>query len=302
MSRRGVGTRVFLIACAVVAAGGLGLLLMSSLNPSRGGPRAGTRPRSSSAILTRVRISEKVVALTFDFDMTPGMLSRLQSGEIDAWYDPAVLDVLRKERIPHTLFITGLATLAYPALARSFAHDRLIELGSHSHRHFAFAPDCFGLPFIGEGRAREDIETAQQTIQRITGVTPRYFRFPGGCLQAGDVAIVNGLGLRIVHWDVAAGDAFNPDADSIAHYVEDRARPGSIIAFHVGGPNAPATADALRGIIPSLRARGYKFTTVTGLLALQECGATGPVARRFLPFSLTPAAWKAPCRDRPPIL
>ena len=101
---------------------------------------------------------------------------------------------------------------------------------------------------------------------------------------------------------VAAGDAFNPDADSIIHYVEDRARPGSIIAFHLGGPNAPATADALRAIIPSLKARGYKFTTVTGLLALQECGATGPVAKRFLPFSLTPAAWKAPCRDRPPVL
>jgi len=302
MSRRRFRTPVVLLACAVVAAGGLGLLLESSLNHGRSGLLAGTRLRPSSAILTRVRISAKVVALTFDFDMTPGMLFRLQSGEVDAWYDPAVLDVLKTERIPHTIFITGLATLAYPELARSFAHDRLVELGNHSHRHFAFAPDCFGLPFIGEGRAQEDIETAQQTIRRITGVTPKYFRFPGGCLEAADVAILNRLGLRIVHWDVAAGDAFNPDADSIIHYVEDRARPGSIVAFHLGGPNAPATADALRGIIPYLRAHGYKFTTVTGLLALQECGAKGPVARRFLPFSLTPAAWKPPCGDRPPVL
>ena len=300
MSRRRFGTRLFLIACAVAAAGGLGLLLGSSLSPSRGEPREEARP--SSAILTRVPISAKVVALTFDFDMTPGMLFRMQSGEVEAWYDPTVLHVLRQERIPYTIFITGLATLTYPDLARSFAHDRLVELGNHSHRHFAFTPDCFGLPFIGEGRAQEDIETAQQTIQRITGVTPRYFRFPGGCLEAGDVAIVNNLGLRIVHWDVAAGDAFNPDADSIIHYVGDRARPGSIIAFHLGGPNAPATADALRAIIPSLRAHGYKFTTVTGLLSLLECGAKGPVGRRSLPFSLTPAAWKAPCRDKPPVL
>lgn len=302
MNRRRFGTRVFLIACAVAAAGGLGLLLVSYLSQSRGGTRGESRPGPSSAILTRVQIREKVVALTFDFDMTPGMLFRLQSGEVAAWYDPAVLDVLKKERIPHTIFITGMATQVYPDLARSFARDRLIELGNHSHRHYAFAPDCFGLPFIGEGRAGEDIETAQQTIQAITGVTPKYFRFPGGCLQPGDIAIVNRLGLRIVHWDVAAGDAFNPDADSIIRYVEDRTRPGSIIAFHLGGPNAPATAEALRAIIPYLRAHGYKFTTVTGLLALQECGAKGPVERRFLPFSLTPAAWKPPCRDRPPVL
>ncbi len=300
MSRRRFGTRAFLIACAVVAAGGLGLVLVSSLNQSRSGPRGGTRPRS--AVLTRVRIPENVVALTFDFDMTPGMLFRLQAGEVEAWYDPAVLDVLRAERIPHTIFITGMATQVYPDLARSFARDPLIELGNHSHRHYAFAPDCFGLPFIGEGRAGDDIETAQQTIQAITGVTPKYFRFPGGCLQARDIAIVHRLGLRIVHWDVAAGDAFNPDADSIIHYVEDRARPGSIIALHLGGPNAPATADALRAIIPYLKGHGYKFTTVTGLLALEECAAKGPVGRRFLPFSLAPAARKAPCRDRPPVL
>ena len=35
---------------------------------------------------------------------------------------------------------------------------------------------------------------------------------------------------------------------------------------------------------------------------LLECGAKGPVGRRSLPFSLTPAAWKAPCRDKPPVL
>lgn len=302
MNHRRFRTRVFLFAC-VAAAGTLGLLFVSHLNQGRGvDPRGRARPRPSSAILTRVEIAEKVIAVTFDFDMTPGMLFRLQSGEIKTWYDPEVLEILRREKIPHTIFLTGLAALAYPDLARSFARNRLIEIGNHSHRHLAFAPDCFGLPFIGEGRAREDIEMAQKTIQAITGVTPKYFRFPGGCHGAADIGIVNDLGLRIVHWDVASDDAFNPDADLIIHHVEDRARPGSIIAFHLGGPNAPETAEALRAIIPYLKAHGYKFTTVTGLLALQECGANGPVLRRFLPFSLVPPAWNAPCRNRPPIL
>jgi peptidoglycan-N-acetylglucosamine deacetylase len=300
MNRRILRAQALFIACVVAAAGGLGLLLLSPLSPYRAPARPPAHPRG--AILTRVAITEKVVALTFDFDMTPGMLYRLQIGEVPAWYDPAVLDVLRDERIPHTIFLTGLATQAYPDLTRSFARDPLVEIGNHSHRHLAFTHDCFALPFIGEGRARDDIETAQRTIQAATGVTPRYFRFPGGCHTADDIAILTDLGLRIVHWDVAAGDAFNPDAGSIIRHVEARARPGSIVAFHVGGPNAPATAEALRAIIPYLRAHGYAFATVTGLLELEACEGRDPALTRFLPPGLIPPAWKKPCTDKPPIL
>ena len=300
MNRRIFRAQAIFIACVVAALVGVGVHLFLPLSPHRGaGPARPARP--SPVILTRVRIAEKVVALTFDFDMTPGMLYRLQSGEVDAWYDPAVLEILQAEQIPRTIFLTGLATVAYPDLTRSFARDPLIEIANHSHRHLAFAHECFGLPFLGEGRAREDIETAQKTIQRITGVTPRYFRFPGGCHEPADIALVTQLGLRIVHWDVAAGDAFNPDGASIIRHVEARARPGSIIAFHLGGPNAPETATALRATIPYLRAHGYKFTTVTGLLELQDCGMTVPVLR-LLPPSLIPPAWRASCSDSQPIL
>lgn len=299
MNRQILAAQALFVACALAAAGLL--LFLSFPGPHRGGP-AGGPARRHSPILTRVATTERVVALTFDFDMTPGMLYRLQTGEVAAWYDPAVLEILHRERIPHTLFLTGLATVAYPDLTRSFASDPLVEIGSHSHRHLAFTPDCFNLPYLGEGRARDDIETAQKAIRDATGVTPRYFRFPGGCYSPGDLALVERLGLRVVHWDVAAGDAFNPDMGSIIRHVEAKARPGSIIAFHVGGPNAPATAEALRTIVPYLRARGYTFATVTGLLELQACTATEPALARLLPPALVPPAWRTPCPDRQPAL
>jgi peptidoglycan/xylan/chitin deacetylase (PgdA/CDA1 family) len=48
-------------------------------------------------------------------------------------------------------------------------------------------------------------------------------------------------------------------------------RPGSIVIAHcVGAPNAPATAAAMRVIIPALRARGYRFVTVERLLRAQR--------------------------------
>ena len=299
MNRRILLAQAVFVACGIAV--GLGVLFLSSPGPYRGGP-AGHLARRHSPILTHVATTEKVVALTFDFDMTPGMLYRLQTHDVASWYDPAVLEILERERIPHTLFLTGLATVAYPDLTRSFGRDPLVEIASHSHRHLAFTPDCFNLPYIGEGRARDDIETAQEAIRDATGVTPRYFRFPGGCYSAGDLALVERLGLRVVHWDVAAGDAFNPDMGSIIRHVEARARRGSIIAFHVGGPNAPATAEALRTIIPYLRASGYTFATVTGLLELQTCTEAAPALARLLPPALVPPAWRAPCPDRQPAL
>ena len=49
--------------------------------------------------------------------------------------------------------------------------------------------------------------------------------------------------------------------------VLDDVRPGSIVVMHlIGAPNAPATAAALRTVIPALRARGYRFVTLRELL------------------------------------
>jgi peptidoglycan/xylan/chitin deacetylase (PgdA/CDA1 family) len=298
MGTRRYRVRAILIAVVLAAAGGLGLLFFPP-GRHRGAPVPAPVPaRPSTGILRRVETRQKVVALTFDFDMTPGMLQRLRSGQVRAWYDPAVFEILRRERVPHTIFLTGLAAVAYPRLARAFARDPLVEIGDHSYRHFAFAPDCFGLPALDQAGARADVERAQQAIRAVTGVTPRYFRFPGGCTGPGSAAMVAGLGLRVVHWDVASGDAFNPVTAAIVAHVEAHARPGSIILFHVGGPNAPRTAEALRAVIPYLRAEGYRFATVTGLLELQACGGTAAGAGRPSPSPAAPGRPGPPCPGR----
>jgi peptidoglycan/xylan/chitin deacetylase (PgdA/CDA1 family) len=71
-----------------------------------------------------------------------------------------------------------------------------------------------------------------------------------------------------VQWDVISGDAFERDPAVIVRAVLGQVRPGSIVIAHcIGAPNAPATAAAMRVIIPALRARGYRFVTVAQLLS-----------------------------------
>lgn len=200
--------------------------------------------------------------------MTHEMLAQLHSGAQRTWYDAAIVHELRTTHTHATVFLTGLWTREYPAVVRSLARDPLFELENHSVDHAAWHAPCYGLPTIDTTAAKhEEVAGAAATIRRVAGVTPRYFRFPGGCHDAADLRIVARAGERAVAWDVVSGDPFQPDPGVVERNVIDGVRPGSIVVMHlIGAPNAPATDRALPAIISTLRARGYRFVTLDQLL------------------------------------
>jgi peptidoglycan/xylan/chitin deacetylase (PgdA/CDA1 family) len=114
---------------------------------------------------------------------------------------------------------------------------------------------------------RYEVTDAAAVIVRLTGSAPRYLRFPGGCHDAADLALVASLGEQPLGWDVISGDAFQPDARVVVANVLREVRAGSIIVMRLGGtPNAPATASALGVLLPRLQAAGYQFVTLEQLL------------------------------------
>lgn len=237
------------------------------------------------------------VALTFDADMTTGMLAQLRAGGVKSWYNADVIQALREEHVPATLFFTGLWAQAYPQVARDLAHDPLFEIGSHTYDHLAFRTPCYGLGAAYDRSA--EITQAESEINSVTGVRPSLLRFPGDCYDRSDVALASSLGYRVISGDVRGGDAFNQSAVSVASTVLRSLQPGSIVILHMhGGPNAPMTAPALRMIIPAVRARGLEFTTVSRLLGLVSSrpAPRAPSAAELL-ASLREPALKPPRRD-----
>lgn len=208
------------------------------------------------------------IALTFDADMTRTMAARLSSGQGQSWYDPAIVQELQSTRTPATFFVTGLWAMAYPDVVRSLARDPLFEIENHSVDHAAFTANCFGLPVVAsENLKRWEVSRTATLLNSIAGVTPRYFRFPGGCHQQRDLEIVRSLGHEVVGWDVISGDAFERDPAGVVRNVLEQVQPGAIIVMHLNGaPHAPATASALRTLIPVLRTRGFRFVTLRELL------------------------------------
>lgn len=219
--------------------------------------------------------SSRLVALTFDADMTPGMLALLRRGSVQSWYNREVIEVLRSQHVPATLFLTGLWASSYQDDARALAADPLFEIGNHTVDHLTFRVPCYGL--AAATNRRWEITESQHMIQAATGIAPTLLRFPGDCYAREDVSLAHELGLTVISGDVRAGDGFNPSAAAIAGRVENQARPGSIMVMHVhGGPYAPMTAPALRRIIPALRQRGLEFGTVSQLLGLAKQQADRP--------------------------
>lgn len=230
----------------------------------------GARPIDVPSAVPRVVLgaatTQRLVALTFDLDMTPSMAAEVKGGT--SWFNADAVGYLRSEHVHATLFMTGMWAEMYPAIARQLAQDPDFEIGNHSYSHPAFHTPCYRLGSVGRAAQVEQIRMAQQAIVWTTGVTPRYFRFPGGCYDRAALDLVHAAGLIPIEWNVNSIDAFNPYPAQISAAVVTQVTPGSIVIMHLqGGANAPSTAIALRMMVPALERRGYQFVTISQLLA-----------------------------------
>lgn len=265
-----VTTAVALIAALALAAAAGGRDAAPVLSDRSAPPAAVSQPPVSARLITHGSRHRRLVALTFDADMTTQMLARLRAGTVPRQVDGRLFSLLRRTHTPATIFLTGLWTRKYAETVRGLARNPLFQLENHSYDHRAWTSTCFGLPTVtGAAQKAAEVTRTQAVVKRVAGVTPRFFRFPGGCETLSDRRLVARQGLRSVGWDVVSGDAFQSDPRVIVRAVLSGVRPGSIVVAHcIGAPNTPATAAAMAKIIPALRARGYRFVTLDRLLGV----------------------------------
>ncbi|MEV6247229.1 polysaccharide deacetylase family protein [Streptomyces sp. NPDC051742] len=210
--------------------------------------------------------AEKVVALTFDADMTADQGPRAARGE--RFDNPQLIATLRRLDVDATVFMTGRWAEEYPDQARSIGGDPRFEIANHSYSHYAFASPCYGLPTVPGPDMTADVQRAFDAFRDAgaVNVVP-YFRFPGGCYDDAALRALGPAGVTAVQWDVVSGDAFAKDADAVAEQVLDGVKPGSLVVMHCTRSAAPVTEQAIRRIVPELRARGYRFVKVSELMS-----------------------------------
>lgn len=210
---------------------------------------------------------KKRVALTFDADLTVLMRLRLKRGTVKSYYNDALIAELRKQRVPATLFLTGLWMEQYPERTRELATDPLFELGTHSYAHSAFTNDCYTLGSVPKADMLNDVRRAVTLLDQLDDNATRWFRFPGGCYDGTALHELAPAGITAVGLDVPGADGFAKSPERIVNQVLSQVQSGSIVVLHMhGGDNAPYTDEAITPIITGLRSRGFELVTVTELM------------------------------------
>jgi peptidoglycan-N-acetylglucosamine deacetylase len=218
-------------------------------------------------VITHGPAGQHRIALTFDSNMTDAMLHRLDTHEVASYANSAVVDELQARHTPATFFLAGKWVQRYPDLTRRIAADPDFELASHSFAHRGFTPSCYTLDPMPAAEMAADVERSFDVLAPFGGHQTRYFRFPGGCYDAAALRAIAPANATVIQYDDVGGDPFNNDPASITAAVLKQAHDGAIVVLHITKGNAPRTADALPGVIDTLRARGYQLVTLSQLLA-----------------------------------
>jgi peptidoglycan/xylan/chitin deacetylase (PgdA/CDA1 family) len=193
---------------------------------------------------------EPLVAFTFDACATLDQPNA---------FDRTVFDILKREQIPATVFVTGRWIEFHGDIARELAADPSIELGNHSYSHPI-------LTLVPADRLADEVARTEDLIAQL-GRHSVAFRPPAGVWDARVLKVAADRNLPTVLWDVVSGDAGGHlKAALMIDGVTRAVRPGSIVIFHING-RGPYTKDALPDIIRNLRARGFKFVHLSELLA-----------------------------------
>jgi len=170
--------------------------------------------------------------------------------------------MLTAHKVPATFFQCGVNVARLPDIAREVV-GRGHEVGNHSHTHPKF---YFRKPeFI-----REELVRAQRAIEDTTGVSPVLYRAPFGVRWPGMREAQRRLNLLGVMWTVIGRD-WKLAAPAIVTRVLAEARNGAIVCLHDGRglearPAVEPTMEAVRQLIPMLKAEGYRFETVSQLI------------------------------------
>lgn len=202
-------------------------------------------PKRPSVVIKSGDKSQNRIALTFD------------CGGSESGVTLDILEVLSKDKVKGTFFLTGAWAEKFPELAKAIVAGGH-EIGNHSYSHPDFTK-------IGNEAIKQEIRKGGEVIKDITGSgTKPLIRYPYGAYNIRVLNLAGGTGYtHSIHWSLDTIDWKQPSVQFIVDRVLQSAKAGDIILFHIHGHN---TAKASQQFIPALLDQGFQLVTVSELI------------------------------------
>ncbi len=216
-----------------------------------------TTPAAEKITFADVNVDGPYIAMTFDDGPHATNTAKL-------------LEMAAKRHIKLTFFVLGECVQQNPTvLQREVAEGH--EIGNHSWSHPNLAK-------LSDAAVRSQLQRTEDLIVKTVGLKPKLMRPPYGELTKRQRIWVNQeFGYKVVLWDVDPLDWKRPGPNVVAQRIIAGARRGSIILSH--DIHAP-TIEAMPQVFDTLLARGFKFVTVSELLAMNKGGERPPRTQR----------------------
>ncbi|MDX3408394.1 glycosyltransferase [Streptomyces sp. ME02-6977A] len=205
---------------------------------------------------TTVSVPDKTIVLTFD------------DGPDPTW-TPQVLDILEKYDVPGTFFLVGSMVSRHPGIVRDMV-EQGNEVGVHTFTHV-------DLSYQSQARVTREIEQTQLALAGAAGITSTLFRAPYSsqtdAIDNYSWPVYESLGAdgyTSVFIDTDSDDWKRPGVSKIVEWATPEDDEGASVLFHDAGGERSQTIEALPKYIEKMKAKGYTFTTVSGVMADQR--------------------------------
>jgi peptidoglycan/xylan/chitin deacetylase (PgdA/CDA1 family) len=243
-------------------------------------------PSESPAIsYSGVHVAGPYIAMTFD----DGPSDKLT---------PELLDILAAHHIHATFFVIGKNVVQHPEILQRAVREGH-EIGNHSWSHPAFGK-------MRDDKVRAELQKTDDAIRAAIGTRPVLMRPPYGSITARQKQWIHAdFGYRTILWDVDPLDWKRPGPAVVASRIVKETRPGSIVLSH---DIHPGTIKAMPATFDQLEAKGFKFVTVSELIAMgkpmapKQPGDEGPtplVSPTGSPAATIPLASPMPASVNP---
>ncbi|HAT71269.1 MAG TPA: polysaccharide deacetylase [Elusimicrobia bacterium] len=196
-------------------------------------------------------MDQKALVLTFD-----------ACGGRHSGYNAPLIEYLRRERIPATLFVTGVWIEKNRETFAALSADPLFEIENHGLMHRLCSTEGktkYGVRGTRDlGDVVDEMELGARKITELTGRRPVFFRSATAYTDELSLKVARRLGMEVVSYDVLSGDAMKASGKKMARNILNGARHGAVVIMHFNHPEWP-DLQALEEAVPELRKRGYNF-------------------------------------------
>ncbi|MCH5266136.1 MAG: polysaccharide deacetylase [Lachnospiraceae bacterium] len=200
---------------------------------------------------TAVSGESKKVYLTFDD--SPGTQTE------------KILDILKEEQVSATFFVIGKEDAYSKKMYKRIVKEGH-TLGMHSYSHI------YPLLYQSTDSFTKDLDRLSQYLNKITGVSPEFYRFPGGSSIQGTgvpvselIEVLNGKNISYMDWNVLSPDVNNAGVkkkDMVRGITGEVSRYDTSVVLFNDVADRPMTVKALPAIIKALKKENYELLPI----------------------------------------